>query len=424
MHDVRYLVENLNAVKENLSKRQFDVAVIDLVAKLNDRRKKLIQFVEGHRAQIKKMSKSVGALKKEGKDASSLVSQVQQLKDKIEESNKELEEVEKKQHYTLSMIPNLLDEDVPTGESEEDNVVIKTVGKIPKFDFTPKDHVDLGEALGMLDFEKAASLTGSRFAVYKKDLARLERALINFMIDDHVANGYEEIIPPFLANSETMFGSGQLPKFEHDLFKIQNRDWYLIPTAEVPLANLKSKEIFSAKELPLKYCAYTPCFRSEAGSHGKDTRGLIRLHQFNKVELVNIVTPETSAEYHQEMVDRAANILEKLELPYRLVTLCSADVSFGARKCIDLEVWIATQNCYREISSISNCGDFQARRGQTRFRDESGKATFPHILNGSGLAIGRTLVAIMENFQQEDGTIAIPKCLHDYMGGMKAIGKR
>ncbi|TDJ08805.1 MAG: serine--tRNA ligase [Deltaproteobacteria bacterium] len=424
MHDIKFFEANTEAVKENLKKRNFDTSLVDKALELNAKRKELTKLVEDNRAEIKNISKEIGMLKKEGKDASEVMSTVANIKASIEGENVELEGIVKKLDYTLSIIPNLLSSEVPTGTSEEDNTLCKEWGTPKEFSFQPKDHVALGENLDMLDFERGAKITGARFVVYKKSLARLERALINYMLDEHAKFGYEEIIPPFIVNAQSLYGTGQLPKFEEDLFKLnhEDKDWYLIPTAEVPLTNLKRDELFSGDELPIKYCAYSPCFRSEAGSYGKDTRGLIRLHQFNKVELVEIVAPEDSEKAHEEMIHRACSILEALKLPYKSILLCSGDIGFGASICFDLEVWLPGQQKYREISSLSNCRDFQARRASIRFRDKDGKPQFAHTLNGSGLAVGRTVVAIMENYQREDGTIEIPEVLRSYMGGQESIG--
>ena len=425
MHDIKFFESNTEEVKDNLKKRKVDGSLVDQAIRLNEKRKTLVQGVEANRAQVKTLSQEIGKLKKEGKDDSHIKNSVAEIKAKIESAEADLSKVEKDLNYLLAIIPNLVSKEVPAGNSEADNVKVKSHGTPRTFSFKPKDHVELGEALGMLDFERGARLTGSRFVVYSSHLARLERALINFMLDEHIKHGYIEILPPFIVNSDALFGTGQLPKFSEDIFKLNmpDKDWYLIPTAEVPVTNLKRDEIFSREEFPIKYCAYTPCFRSEAGSHGKDTKGLIRLHQFNKVELVNIVSPEESEKAHDEMVKRASSILEKLGLPYQALLLCGADIGFSAHKCIDLEVWLPGQNRYREISSISNCTDFQARRAGIRFRNAQGKPEFAHTLNGSGLAVGRTLVAILENYQNEDGTITVPEVLVNYMGGIKIISK-
>jgi len=425
VHDIKLFVEKTTDVKNNLSRRGYDLKDVDLVIELNETRKSLTQKVENDRAQIKKLSEQIGAIKKQGADATALMDQVANIKKGSAENELRLEENKKSLNDLLSRIPNLIDESVPEGKDETGNKEIKSWGTKPDFKFKAKEHFELGEDLGMLDFEAAAKLTGARFCVYKKQIARMERALINFMIDQHVDAGYEEILPPFIVNADTLYGTGQLPKFKDDLFRLDlpDRDWYLIPTAEVPITNLKKNELFNKNELPLKYTAYTPCFRSEAGSYGRDTKGLIRQHQFNKVELVNIVSADVSDKAHKDMIDRACSILELLKLPYRAMLLCAGDMGFGSRKTIDLEVWLPGQNTYREISSISNCWDFQARRAGIRFRGVDGKPEFAHTLNGSGLAVGRTLVAIMENYQQENGTIVIPEALRPYMGGAQLIQK-
>jgi seryl-tRNA synthetase len=425
MHDLKHFVENINLYKENFEKRGSVDSSFDSILKLSEQRKELIQESEEKRALVKTLSKQIGPLKKAGESADELMAEVARAKIIIESSESTLNEITSKINDILSRMPNLISEDVPVGTDEESNVEVSKWGEPKKFDFDVKDHHDLGETLGMLDFERGARLTGSRFVVYKGQLAKLERALINFFLDQHEEAGYEEAIPPYIVNRETMYGTGQLPKFEEDLFKLNDeRDWFLIPTAEVPLTNLKRNELFEASELPLKYSAFTPCFRSEAGSYGKDTRGLMRLHQFNKVEMVNIVSTEDSEKAHEAMVNQATMLLEKLGLPYRKMLLCSGDIGFGARKCFDLEVWIPSQEKYREISSISNCWDFQARRAKIRYRGEDGKPKFAHTLNGSGLAVGRTVLAIMENYQNEDGSITVPEVLVPYMGGKTKISKK
>jgi seryl-tRNA synthetase len=425
MHDLKHFVENINLYKENFEKRGSVDSSFDSILKLSEQRKELIQESEEKRALVKTLSKQIGPLKKAGESADELMAEVARAKIIIESSESTLNEITSKINDILSRMPNLISEDVPVGTDEESNVEVSKWGEPKKFDFDVKDHHDLGETLGMLDFERGARLTGSRFVVYKGQLAKLERALINFFLDQHEEAGYEEAIPPYIVNRETMYGTGQLPKFEEDLFKLNDeRDWFLILIAEVPLTNLKRNELFEASELPLKYSAFTPCFRSEAGSYGKDTRGLMRLHQFNKVEMVNIVSTEDSEKAHEAMVNQATMLLEKLGLPYRKMLLCSGDIGFGARKCFDLEVWIPSQEKYREISSISNCWDFQARRAKIRYRGEDGKPKFAHTLNGSGLAVGRTVLAIMENYQNEDGSITVPEVLVPYMGGKTKISKK
>lgn len=425
MHDIKQIEADVEAFKANLNKRKFDTSIVDRTVALNLDRKKLTTAVEAYQSQIKIKSKEIGMFMKNGeKDkAESAKGEVSSIKEGMATSEQELVKVKASLEMLLSTMPNLMADDTPVGNDEESNVETNKWGTPKTFNFAVKDHADLGEDLGMLDFEKAAQITGARFCVYKKHLARMERALANFMLDFHLENGYEEIIPPFIVNDQALFGTGQLPKFEEDLFKLklEDKNWYLIPTSEVPVTNLKANEIFDPSELPLKYTAYTPCFRSEAGSHGKDTRGLIRVHQFNKVEMVNIVHPDNSDNVLDEMVSSAQTILEKLDLPYRTVRLCSGDVGFGARKTFDIEVWVPSQETYREISSCSNCWDFQARRASIRFKKQGEKPQFAHTLNGSGLAVGRTLVAIMENYQNEDGSINVPEVLRPYMGGLDKI---
>ncbi|MCY4524379.1 MAG: serine--tRNA ligase [Halobacteriovoraceae bacterium] len=423
MHDMKFFENNPTEIKKSLDKRGVEAKIVDNCLKLNKERKELIQKVEQKKSEVKKQSKEIGLLKKTGKDSSTLVKKIQKIKEVIIKEEKELIKKEENLHNILISLPNIPDISVPTGKDETKNVELAKWGNPPEFDFTAKDHAQLGEDLGMFDFKAAAKLTGPRFVVYKGALARLERALCNFMIDSHIKHGYQEIIAPYIVNSDTLYGTGQLPKFSDDLFKLENRDWYLIPTAEVSLTNLKKNELFSKKELPLRYCSFSPCFRSEAGSYGKDTKGLIRLHQFHKVELVNVVSPDESQKAHRDMIERACAILQDLELPYRQVLLCSGDMGFSANKCIDLEVWLPGQNKYREISSISNCGDFQARRANIRFRNDEGRPQYVHTLNGSGLAVGRTVVAIMENHQKKDGSIYIPEKLRPYMGGLDVIVK-
>lgn len=423
MLDIRKLETDFEAVKKNLGSRNFDVTILDQVLELNKQRKALTQASETKKAEINKLSREIGELKKNKLDASDLMGKVAAFKADMEEEAKDLDEVQNKQTNILLGIPNLLDSSVPFGKSEEENVEVKRWGTPRNFDFTPVEHADVGEKLGMLDFESAAKITGARFVVYRAGIARLERALINFMLDHQGTKGFTEMMTPFIAHERSLIGTGNLPKFKDQLFKLEETDWYLIPTSEVTLTNIKREQIMEEAELPYLYAAYSPCFRSEAGSHGKDVKGLIRMHQFNKVEMVSICTPSQSQEIHQKMVDSACEILEKLGLPYRAIALCSGDMGFASQKTFDLEVWVPSQNKYREISSISNCGDFQARRANIRFRNKEGKVEYAHTLNGSGLAVGRTVVAILENYQQKDGSVQIPEALWPYMGGMKEIRK-
>jgi seryl-tRNA synthetase len=423
MHDIKNFEANYQDVVKNFARRNLDSKQVDQALLLNKTRKTLIAEVESAKADLNNLSREIGALKKSGQNADDLMAKVATIKKTSEEKSIKLETLKDELNLLLASIPNLLDEEVPAGRDEASNKIIKVWGEPTKHSFKVLDHSELGEKLGMLDFEAGAKLTGSRFVVYKGLIAKLERALINFFLDEHGKVGYQEIIPPFMVNAAAMYGTGQLPKFAEDAFKIEGRDWYLIPTSEVPVTNLKKDELFKKEELPFKYTAYSPCFRSEAGSYGKDTKGLIRLHQFNKVEIVQITSRETSRETHEQMIAQASLMLEKLKLPYRAVLLCGGDIGFGAQKCVDLEVWLPAQEKYREISSISNFGEFQARRAEIRYRNEQGKPEYAHTLNGSGLAVGRTVVAIMENYQNADGSITVPEVLLPYMNGIKVIKK-
>ncbi len=416
MLELRFIRENFDLVKEKTQLRGLDPAMLDEFAAIDERRRALLAEVETLRNRRKTASAEIGRRKKAGEDADDLMAEMREVGERIKSLEEELTGVEAKLRDIVMAIPNLCDDSIPVGKDDTDNVEVKRWGEPPQFSFTPRHHYELGEALGILDFERAAKLSGSRFAVLRGFAARLERALINFMLDVHTEkHGYTEVLPPFLVNTATMTATGQLPKFAEDLFKIDDWDLWLIPTAEVPVTNLHRDETIPEKELPIKYAAYTPCFRSEAGSYGKDTRGLIRQHQFDKVELVKFTTPETSDAELESLLADAEEILQLLELPYRVVVLCTGDLGFSARKTYDIEVWMPAQNTYREISSCSNFGDFQARRGGIRYRPKEGKKSrLVHTLNGSGLAVGRTLAAILENYQQEDGSIALPKALEPY----------
>lgn len=418
MLDLKFIADQPEVVKKNVKSRGLSTDDIDKILDLNDQRKKIIQKLETLRAAQNKVSKEIALMKKEKKDAAKKTSEMKKVSDEIGELSGRLSETEEKIRSHLLLIPNLLDPTVPAGKGEADNREIRKWGKIPKFAFPAKDHLALGEKLGIIDVERAGKIAGSRFAIYKNFGARLERALMNFMLDINIKEGkYQEILPPFLVNPATMEGTGQLPKFLADLFQIEGGDFFLIPTAEVPLTNIYRNEILEKENLPVYFTAYTPCFRKEAGSYGKEIKGLIRQHQFNKVEIVKIVEPEKSAEELETLTADAEKILQRLELPYRVVSLCSADVGFASAKTYDLEVWLPSQNRYREISSCSNCGDFQARRMNLRYRPAKGeKPRFPHTLNGSALAVGRTVIAILENFQNEDGTVTVPKALVPYLG--------
>ena len=424
MLDIKKIENDFETVKKALSNRNFDTSVLDQIVGLNKQRKTLTTASETKKAEINKLSREIGELKKNKQDAAAPMSQVATLKAEMESEAKELDEVQAKQTELLLNIPNLPEASVPVGKDEEENVEVRRHGTPKNFDFTPVDHAVIGEKLDILDFETAAKITGARFVIYKGAAARLERALINFMLDHQASKGFTEMMTPFIAHERSLIGTGNLPKFEDQLFKLNSEQpWYLIPTSEVTLTNIKRESVMEENELPYLYAAYSPCFRSEAGSHGKDVKGLIRMHQFNKVEMVSICSPAQSEEIHQKMVGSATEILEKLGLPYRVLALCTGDMGFASQKTFDLEVWVPSQQKYREISSISNCGDFQARRANIRFRNKEGKLEFAHTLNGSGLAVGRTVVAILENYQQKDGSVQIPEVLVPYMGGLKEIRK-
>lgn len=424
MLDIKKIESDFEVVKKKLANRNFDTSVLDQIVELNKQRKHLTTLSETKKAEINKLSREIGELKKNKQNADAHMAQVASLKAEMEKEAKELDEVQAKQSSLLLNIPNLPVDSVPVGKDEEQNVEVNRWGTPRTFDFTPVDHAVLGEKLDILDFETAGKITGARFVIYKGAAARLERALINFMLDHQGTKGFTEMMTPFIAHERSLIGTGNLPKFEDQLFKLNSEQpWYLIPTSEVTLTNIKRESIVEESEFPFLYAAYSPCFRSEAGSHGKDVKGLIRMHQFNKVEMVSICSPSQSEEVHQKMVSSATEILQKLGLPYRTLALCTGDMGFASQKTFDLEVWVPSQNKYREISSISNCGDFQARRANIRFRNKEGKVEFAHTLNGSGLAVGRTVVAILENYQQKDGSVQIPEVLQPYMGGLKEIRK-
>ena len=424
MLDIQQLRTNLDAVAEGLAKRGKPIDFSEFVV-LETERKTLQSRTQDLQAQRNSLSKQIGMLKGQGKDASEVMAQVGAIGEELKASETRLGELLERFNAILAALPNIPDDSVPVGNDEFDNVEVKRWGTPRVFDFPVKDHTDVGESIGQLDFTTAAKISGARFSLLKGGLARLHRALAQFMLDTHTAeHGYTEVYVPYLVNAASLHGTGQLPKFEEDLFKVQRGDQdplYLIPTAEVPVTNIVRDEILAAEALPLKFVSHTPCFRSEAGSGGRDVRGMIRQHQFDKVELVQIVHPEKSAEAHEELTRQAEIILERLELPYRRMALCSGDMGFSAAKTYDLEVWLPAQNTYREISSCSNFGAFQARRMQTRFRNDKNKNELVHTLNGSGLAVGRTLVAILENFQNADGSVTIPAALRPYMGGLEKL---
>jgi len=417
-----FIRENLDLVEERLRRKGF-VFARDEFLELDQRERRARTEWEELRALRNRTSDDIARLKKEGKDASPKIEEMRSVSGHIKELDEEINRLTLEVNDFLAGVPNLPNETVPVGVDETANRVERKVFTPRTFDFQVKDHVDIGEALGILDTERAAKITGARFALYFGLGARLERALINFMLDVHTReHGYLEVLPPFMANSKSFFGTGNLPKFEEDLFRIRDTDYFLIPTAEVPVTNIYSDDVLKEEQLPISFAAYTPCFRSEAGSYGKDTRGLIRQHQFNKVELVKFAKPEDSYNQLEELTRNAEEILRRLELPYRVVTLSSGDMSFVSAKTYDLEVWIPSQETYREISSCSNFEDYQARRANIRYKPADGKKTrLAHTLNGSGLAVGRTWVAIIENYQEPDGTVVIPEALRPYMDGLAAI---
>lgn len=417
MLDLKFIENNFEYVKRSLKKRNVDLdADIDKVLQLNSERKEIIKHVEKLKKYRNEVSKEIGKIKKSGGDISEITQKMKSVSEEVAKFDLSLKEIEDEINKILLNIPNLPDESVPVGDDETYNKLYKVFNEKPVFDFTPKAHFDIAENLRIIDFEKGAKLAKSRFSVYRGLGAKLERGLINFMLDLQTSKGYEEIIPPFLVNEKTMTGTGQLPKFEEELFKCEKDGLYLIPTAEVPLTNLYADSILSEDELPVKVTAYTPCFRREAGSYGQDVRGLIRQHQFNKVEIVKIAHPFYSMDELELLLDDAEEVLQKLNLHYRVMTLCTGDLGFSAAKTYDIEVWLPGQNCYREISSCSNFKDFQARRASIRFRNSEKKLEYAHTLNGSALAVGRTVVAILENYQQKDGSVIVPEVLRDYVG--------
>lgn len=416
MLEIKFIRDNLEKVKEMIAQRGIDLDLEEFKT-LDSERRDTLKELEALRHKRKVVSEEIGLLKKEGKDAQNYMEEMRGVSQRIKDLDALLTEKESALNDILMIMPNVPHSTVAVGKDSSDNPVIRQWGEIPRFDFPPKPHWEIGENLGILDFERGAKIAGTRFALYADLGARLERELINFMLDIQVKeHHYMEVLPPFLVNSASMTGTGQLPKFAEDLFKLEGWDYYLIPTAEVPVTNIHRNEILSESDLPIRYVSYTPCFRAEAGSYGKDTRGLIRQHQFNKVELVKFTTPETSYNELEGLLRDAEVILQRLEIPYRVVSLCTGDLGFAAAKTYDIEVWLPAERNFREISSCSNFEDFQARRAKIRFRREGKtKTELVHTLNGSGLAIGRTLLAILENYQQEDGTVIIPKALRPYL---------
>jgi seryl-tRNA synthetase len=422
MLDIKYLRQNIDFVSGKMRERGQEMNLERFIT-LDAGRREIIREVEGLRSERNAVSKLVGEKKKNSEDATDIITRMGMVSARIKELDESLKKTDEDLDAILLTIPNLPHESVVCGKGAGDNPVVRVWGEKPQFSFTPRPHWEIGEGLNILDFARGAKITGARFTLYLGFGARLERALINFMLDLHTGeHGYTEVLPPFLVNRESMTGTGQLPKFEEDLFRIDKVDYFLIPTAEVPVTNIHRDEILGEKELPITYVAYTPCFRAEAGSYGKDTRGLIRQHQFNKVELVKFSKPESSYEEMEKLTLNAEEVLKRLRIPYRTVCLCTADLGFSSAKTYDIEAWLPGQDAYREISSCSNFEEFQARRASIRFRrNESGKVEFVHTLNGSGLAVGRTLVAVLENYQQADGSVVIPEALRPYMGGVDRI---
>jgi len=416
MLDARFVREHIDVIKKSLMERNASIQ-FDEFLRLEEQRRTLLKEAEELRNKRNVVSEEVGKLRKQKQDAGKLIEEMKGVSDKIKELDEELKSLEESTNEFLLNVPNIPHESVPVGKDETENVVVRRWAEPRQFDFEPLNHWDIGEALGIIDFERAAKIAGARFSLTKGFGAKFERALMNFMLDQHAAKGYQEVLPPIIVNRDSMRGTGQLPKFEMELFRIVDPEFYLIPTAEVPVTNIHRNEILNEQDLPIYYTACTPCFRREAGSYGKDVRGLIRQHQFNKVELVKFVRPEDSYAELESLTLNAEDILRKLELPYRVIALCTGDIGFSAAKTYDLEVWLPGQQKYREISSCSNFADFQARRANIRFKREGKKGTeFVHTLNGSGLAIGRSLVAILENYQQKDGSVIVPEALRPYMG--------
>ncbi len=422
MLEIKFVSQNLSTVRNSLETRGYQVD-LDAFKKSDDERRVILQEIESLRHERNVVSDRIAAMKKAGENPESLVLEMRAVSSKIKDLDKQLAKNQETVSDVLMEIPNIPHPSVPVGADELENPIIRIVGDVPEFEFEPKAHWEIGSQLNILDFDRAAKIAGARFPLYLGAGARLERALINFMLDIHTGeHGYREVLPPFIVNRQTMTHTGQLPKFEADLFKLAGWEYFLIPTAEVPVTNIHQDEILDADDLPVYYTAYTPCFRSEAGSYGKDTRGLIRQHQFNKVELVKFCQPETSYDELESLLNHAEAILKRLEIPYQVIELCTGDLGFSAAKTYDIEVWMPAQGCYREISSCSNFENFQARRANIRFKRKGQKGTqLVHTLNGSGLAVGRTVAAILENCQQPDGSVVIPRRLRPYMGGLEKI---
>ena len=423
MLDIKMIRQNTDEIKERLATRGVKAEKIDALLEKDKRRRELLVETEGLKQKRNEVSAEIANAKRNKQDATDAIKEMREVGAKIKSLDEELEEVEATVKDMASRLPNLPNPTIPVGPDESANVELRKVGTPREFDFEPKAHWDIGEDLGILDFDRGAKVSGARFVYYKGLGARLERAVYNFMLDEHAKEGYTEMLPPYIVNAQTMYGTGQFPKFKGDVYQVNGEDMTLIPTAEVPLTNYYRDEVIPTEKLPVYFTALTPCFRSEAGSAGRDTRGLIRMHQFNKVEMVKFSKPENSYDELEKMTQNAGNIMEKLGLPYHVITLSTGDMGFSAAMTHDLEVWMPAQNKYREISSCSNCEDFQARRAHIQYRDENGKLNFVHTLNGSGLAVGRTVAAILENYQNEDGSVTVPEALRPYLGGLEKITK-
>lgn len=423
MLDIKMIRQNTDEIKERLATRGVKAEKIDALLEKDKRRRELLVETEGLKQKRNEVSAEIANAKRNKQDATDAIKEMREVGAKIKSLDEELEEVEATVKDMASRLPNLPNPTIPVGPDESANVELRKVGTPREFDFEPKAHWDIGEDLGILDFDRGAKVSGARFVYYKGLGARLERAVYNFMLDEHAKEGYTEMLPPYIVNAQTMYGTGQFPKFKEDVYQVNGEDMTLIPTAEVPLTNYYRDEVIPMEKLPVYFTALTPCFRSEAGSAGRDTRGLIRMHQFNKVEMVKFSKPENSYDELEKMTQNAGNIMEKLGLPYHVITLSTGDMGFSAAMTHDLEVWMPAQNKYREISSCSNCEDFQARRAHIQYRDENGKLNFVHTLNGSGLAVGRTVAAILENYQNEDSSVTVPEALRPYLGGLEKITK-
>lgn len=423
MLDIKMIRQNTDEIKERLATRGVKAEKIDALLEKDKRRRELLVETEGLKQKRNEVSAEIANAKRNKQDATDAIKEMREVGAKIKSLDEELEEVEATVKDMASRLPNLPNPTIPVGPDESANVELRKVGTPREFDFEPKAHWDIGEDLGILDFDRGAKVSGARFVYYKGLGARLERAVYNFMLDEHAKEGYTEMLPPYIVNAQTMYGTGQFPKFKEDVYQVNGEDMTLIPTAEVPLTNYYRDEVIPTEKLPVYFTALTPCFRSEAGSAGRDTRGLIRMHQFNKVEMVKFSKPENSYNELEKMTQNAGNIMEKLGLPYHVITLSTGDMGFSAAMTHDLEVWMPAQNKYREISSCSNCEDFQARRAHIQYRDENGKLNFVHTLNGSGLAVGRTVAAILENYQNEDGSVTVPEALRPYLDGLEKITK-